>query len=191
MKFFSEVQFLFPFSYFKKKNQKQFFYFLSLPNKIKIRKMQQQSETENPKAKKLEISDPTQITEGSSFPAMDALKAILTTKNDRRIDFSGEKEPQTGKKFRFSRNNFLSLNNKDQGVLNKIDAAISAYTTKSSCELKNSMKVIDRLENKGFKLNPLIYLSANEQSLLEEITKQYERMVKENNQSRSIFLKDL
>ena len=145
------------------------------------------------KNKRIEIENPTQLTqESTSFPALGTLKEILSTKTVKNLDFPADREFQGKKKFRFSRNNFLSLNSsqsliKDPGILNKIDAAISAFTSKNNSEVKNSMKIIDRLENKGFKLNPLIYLSNNEQNLLEEITLQYERMVKENNQSRSSY----
>ncbi len=77
---------------------------------------------------------------------------------------------------------------KNSSILNKIDDSISHFTSKSNNSLKNSMKIIDKLENKGLQLNPLMYLSSTEQSLLEEITKQYQKMIQENNQSRGFFI---
>ena len=130
---------------------------------------------------------PPLTLETTTNASVNTLKELLSTRAGKNTDVSNEKNT---KKFRFSRNNFLSLNDhnkelKEMTVLNRIDAAISQFTSRSNNNIKTSMNIIDRLENKGFKLNPLIYLSNNEQNLLAEVTKQYELMVKENNQSRS------
>lgn len=146
---------------------------------------------------KIQITDydnliklPLLTVENTTTTSLLSLKEILTAKN---IELAKEKNSMISKKFRFSRNNFFFFNVqrqkiKETNILNKIDSAISNFTSKNNNEMKNSMHAIDKLENKGFKLNPLLYLTNNEQSLLEEITLQYEKMVKENNQSRSSFL---
>lgn len=141
-----------------------------------------------PKTKSIsEISQqfPSLTLETPRIDSLNTLKDILTTSKT-------EKNLQNLKKFRFSRNNFLSLNSslkiaKETELLKRLDASISQFTNKNNDEVKSSMKMIDKLENKGFKLNPLIYLSAHEQTLLEEIAKQYEKTLKENNQSRGFL----
>lgn len=133
-------------------------------------------------------------TEPSNLKDKDLVQATTgqtTSKTEKSLTFENDNK---NRNFRFSRNNFLCRNSslkivKETELLKRIDGSISNVTNRHNDEHKITLKLLDKLENKDFKLNPLIYLSNNDISLLDEVTKQYEKTVKENNQSRgfSVF----
>lgn len=88
----------------------------------------------------------------------------------------------------FSRSRFfaaVSPGFKGNPNLLRIEYKISRLTTKQNNSIKNAMNVIDRIENHGFKLDRMNYLSDNELSLLNELNESYQNTLREISKMRS------
>ena len=114
-------------------------------------------------------------------------KEMLSYRKQEAEDTTKNSTFYTGR-HQFSRSRFFAAVSpafKGNPNLLRIEYKISRLTTKQNNSIKSAMNVIDRIENHGFKLDRMNYLSDNELSLLNELHESYNNTLRESSKMRS------